>query len=139
MEVQEVVELLGPKVKDVKTVGTKIFATADLAEFREVLKLLSEKGVRHVSDITGVDVGNSITVIYRFDCRPAFLNLKVLLPKDNPRIRTITDLFPGAVLYERELMEMLGAKVEEHPDPRRLFLPDDWPEGVHPLRKEAKP
>jgi len=51
---------------------------------------------------------------------------------------SVTDIFPGAVLYERDLMEMLGVKVENHPDPRRLFLPEDWPEGNYPLLKEAK-
>jgi Ni,Fe-hydrogenase III component G len=53
-------------------------------------------------------------------------------------IETVTDIFPGAVLYERDLMEMLGVQVKGHPDPRRLFLPDDWPAGKFPLRKEVK-
>jgi Ni,Fe-hydrogenase III component G len=34
-------------------------------------------------------------------------------------------------------MEMLGVKIENHPNPKRLFLPDDWPEGEYPLRKES--
>ncbi|MFN4133500.1 MAG: NADH-quinone oxidoreductase subunit C [Candidatus Hadarchaeales archaeon] len=139
MEAQEVIEIIGPFVKDVRTDKQQIFATLSVQDYRGVFRLLSEKGVVHVSDIAGVDLGDSIAVIYRFGCRPAFLNLKILLPKSDPRIHTITDIFPGASLYERDLMEMLGVRVEGHPDPRRLFLPDDWPEGVYPLRKEAKP
>jgi len=91
--------------------------------------------VTHISAITGVDVGENIEVIYHFDCRPAVLNLKILIPTSDPRVRTVTEIFPGAVFYERDLMEMLGVKVEGHPNPKRLFLPDDWPEGVYPLRK----
>ena len=94
--------------------------------------------MQHVSTISGVDRGSTISVVYHFDCRPCLLNLRVDLPKEKPEIQTITDLFPGAEIYERDLMEMLGVKVREHPDPRRFFLPDDWPEGVYPLRKEVK-
>lgn len=97
---------------------------------------LKEAGVTHISTITGVDTGNVVEVIYHFDCQPTMLNLKIPLPKDDLKIPTITDIFPGAILYERDLMEMLGVKVEGHPDPRRLFMPDDWPDGEYPLRKE---
>jgi Ni,Fe-hydrogenase III component G len=66
------------------------------------------------------------------------LNLKLSIPKTDLEIETVTDIFPGATLYERELMEMLGVQVKGHPDPRRLFLSDDWPAGKFPLRKEVK-
>jgi Ni,Fe-hydrogenase III component G len=33
-------------------------------------------------------------------------------------------------------MEMFGVVCEGTPDPRRIFLPDDWPQGVYPLRKD---
>ncbi|MEM3401841.1 MAG: NADH-quinone oxidoreductase subunit C [Candidatus Hadarchaeales archaeon] len=138
MEVREVLEIIGPFVKDVKADKNHIFAISSVQDLRNVFKLLSEKGIVHVSDITGVDLGDSVAVIYRLDCRPSFLNLKIFLPKNDLRIRTITDIFPGASLYERDLMEMFGIKIEAHPDPRKLFLPDDWPEGVYPLRKEVK-
>lgn len=139
MEVQEVLDIIAPSVEGVRVEGRQIFATIKTPDYRALFKLLSEKGVEHVSDITGVDLGDSIAVIYRFDCRPAFLNLKLLLPKHDPKIRTITEIFPGSFFYERDLMEMFGVRVEAHPDPRRLFLPDDWPDGVYPLRKEVKP
>ena len=139
MKASEVIQLLEVLIEEVKTVGNRrVFATASKERFREVLQRLREKEVRHVSTISGVDRGSHISVVYHFDCRPCLLNLRVDLPKDNPEIRTITDLFPGAEIYERDLMEMLGVKVSEHPDPRRFFLPDDWPEGVYPLRKEVK-
>ena len=34
-----------------------------------------------------------------------------------------------------ELIEMFGFVIEDTPDPARLLLPDDWPDGVYPLRK----
>jgi len=37
---------------------------------------------------------------------------------------------------EREMRELLGITFEGHPDPRRLLLPDNWPDGVYPLRQD---
>lgn len=139
MDSKEVAELIKAHVSDVRIVNNRrLFATSDKQHLKNILTTLKVAGVAHLSTITGVDLGNAVEVIYHFDCRPAMLNLKIPLPKDDLKIFTITNIFPGAVLYERDLIEMLGVKVEGHPDPRRLFLPDDWPEGVYPLRKEIK-
>ena len=59
-----------------------------------------------------------------------------VVPKSDPVIDTISDLVPGALFSEREKQEMIGVKVKGIPDPRRLFLPDDVPEGVYPWRKD---
>lgn len=139
MNSKEVAELIKTHVGDMKTVNDRcLFATSDREKFKDLMRALRAAGITHISTITGVDSGNVVEVIYHFDCRPTMLNLKILLPKDSLKVPTITDVFPGAILYERDLMEMLGVKVEGHPDPRRLFLPDDWPEGVYPLRKEFR-
>ncbi|MEI6093142.1 MAG: NADH-quinone oxidoreductase subunit C, partial [bacterium] len=57
-------------------------------------------------------------------------------PKSNPVIKTITDTFPGGDLYERELTDLLGAKIDGLPNGIRYPLPDGWPEGQYPLRKD---
>lgn len=137
MDSKQVAELIKAHVTDVKIVNERcLFVTSDRKRLKDILLTLKGKGVTHLITISGVDLGEVVNVVYHFDCRPAMLNLKIPLPKDGLRIPTITDIFPGAVLYERDLMEMLSVKVEGHPDPRRLFLPDDWPEGEYPLRKE---
>lgn len=139
MDVKEVATSIKDYVDEIKIVNDRcLFATTDKQRFKGLLPVLKVAGITHISTITGVDTGNVVEVIYHFDCRPAMLNLKIPLPKDDLKVPTITGVFPGAILYERDLMEMLGVKVEGHPDPRRLFLPDDWPEGVYPLRKEFK-
>ena len=140
MRAQEVAEAIRPHVDEIKIVDERrVFATTDERRARDVMLALKERGVQHLSTISGVDHDEFITLVYHFDCEPAMLSLKVDLPKARPIVRSITDIFPGAILYERDLMEMLGVEVEEHPDPRRLFLPDDWPAGKHPLRRETKP
>lgn len=50
---------------------------------------------------------------------------------------SVTPYVPAVVWCEREVRDMFGLKPIGLPDERRLVLPDDWPEGLHPLRKDA--
>src|SRR5678815_5073257 len=61
------------------------------------------------------------------------LRVKVGLPEVDPRIPSVTALFPTADWHERETYDFFGVVFEGHPDLRRILLPDDW-EGW-PLRK----
>ncbi len=139
MNSQEIADLIKANVDEVKIINERsLFASSDKKRFMSILQALKSKGVTHIVTITAVDNGNSIELIYHFDCRPALLNLKIFLPMEDLKIPTITELFPGAVLYERDIMEMIGVTVEGHPSPGRLFLPEDWPQGSYPLRKKKK-
>jgi NADH-quinone oxidoreductase subunit C len=60
------------------------------------------------------------------------LRLKMFLNKDHA-IETVSDVFRSADWSEREMYDMLGVKVNNHPYMKRLLMPDDW-EG-HPLLK----
>jgi len=62
------------------------------------------------------------------------LRLKVRLPAADPRVPTVSDLWPGANWLEREVWDLFGIAFQGHPDPRRLLMPEDW-EG-YPLRKD---
>jgi Ni,Fe-hydrogenase III component G len=66
------------------------------------------------------------------------LTVRTEIPKSAPCVASICPVIPGAVLYERELQEMFGIVVDGIPDGRRLNLPDDWPDGQYPLRKDWK-
>jgi len=71
--------------------------------------------------------------LYSFD-RNEYVRIKVPLKAERPSIRTITDIWPAANWYERELWDMFGIEVTGHPHLRRILMPPWW-EG-HPLRKE---
>jgi Ni,Fe-hydrogenase III component G len=48
-------------------------------------------------------------------------------------------VIPGAESFERELHEMFGIEITGLHTPDRLYLPDDWPDGVYPMRKDFDP
>ena len=102
-------------------------------------KLIQLLGIKFISTITGVDLKDKIELIYHLWCEKlgSMVSVRVQVPRDDPRIPTITDLIPGATLYEREVHDMLGVVFEGHPKLERLILPEDWPDGVHPLRKDV--
>lgn len=62
------------------------------------------------------------------------LEVRVTLDGDEPHLPTVHKIYPVANWYERELWDMFGIRVDEHPDLRRILMPEDW-EG-HPLRKD---
>lgn len=63
--------------------------------------------------------------------------VKALIPSYDPVFPSVTPLVPAAIWYEREARDMFGIVPQGLPDKRRLVLPDDFPEGVYPLRKDA--
>ena len=98
----------------------------------------------HLAIISSSDLGAEVELIYHFTIyygehlQELSLGLRVRLPKDDLSIPTITDLIQGAVFTERETQEMIGVAVVGIPDNRRLFLPEDFPEGVYPWRTDDK-
>jgi len=62
------------------------------------------------------------------------LLLRARVPRQEPVVESVVDLFPGATWHERETYEMFGISFARHPDLRPLLLPPEF-EG-HPLRKE---
>jgi NADH-quinone oxidoreductase subunit C len=67
--------------------------------------------------------------------RNARLHLKVQLPGENPRVPTVTGVWPTANWHEREAFDFYGIEFTGHPDLTRILLPEDW--VGWPLRKDS--
>ncbi len=85
---------------------------------------------------SGVDTRGHMEILYHFTLEDInlLISLRVMLSKEKLEIDSLASLFEGANWIEREMNELLGIKFNGHPDMRRLLLPDEWPEGVYPLR-----
>jgi NADH-quinone oxidoreductase subunit C len=75
-------------------------------------------------------------VVYQLVCisRREKLRLKVRLSGKDPVLDSLVPVWPGANWLEREIFDLFGIHFSEHPDLRRIVLPDDW-EG-YPLRRD---
>ncbi len=87
---------------------------------------------------SGVDTRSCIEILYHFIFEEInlFVSFRVKLDKDKLEIDSLTSVIEGANWIEREINEMLGVNFKGHPDLRRLLLPDEWPQGVYPLRRD---
>jgi membrane-bound hydrogenase subunit beta len=87
--------------------------------------------------ITGLDEGPTLGLIYHLARENGIvLNLSTSVPKEKAVLKTITSYFPAADVYEREVIDLLGFKIEGLPPGSRYPLTDDWPAGQYPLRKD---
>ncbi|HZL63388.1 MAG TPA: NADH-quinone oxidoreductase subunit C [Thermoleophilia bacterium] len=77
-----------------------------------------------------------VLYLFSLDAEHLFVVLECAVGPDDPHVDSITSLVPGANWAERECRDGVGVTPDGHPDPRRLLLADDWPEGLFPLRRD---
>jgi NADH:ubiquinone oxidoreductase subunit C len=115
----------------------RIFVTVAEADFRKTVEeLIRYRFFTGISTVTGVNIEDEIEVIYHFTRKGLVLSVKTRVSKNELVLPTITDLIPGSAFYEREVHDLFGVKFEGNLDLSPLVLPDHWPSGVYPLRKE---
>ncbi|MFA4639733.1 NADH-quinone oxidoreductase subunit C [Pyrococcus kukulkanii] len=132
------------EIKENKWGRKRVWMNVPREKFREFMKFLKEYDEdTHYSIAIEEDVGEaidfSIHFLLKYEDTPGIsLIVKTSVPKDDPVLPDISDIFPISLQFEREAMEMIGIDFENAPDKRRLFLPDDFPEGIYPLRLDDK-
>jgi len=125
-----------------KTTGYNIWIRLDRNLLKPAVKKLIDIRFPHFAVIAGNDLGDEIELLYIMSVfygtkfGEYMVTFGIRLPKTDLTVPTITDLIPGALLSEREKQEFFGITVTDIPDGRRLFLPDDFPQGVYPWRKD---
>jgi NADH:ubiquinone oxidoreductase subunit C len=117
-----------------------VFVLVKTEKFKDAVSyIMKELGYQYIVTISGVDLikQNQFEIIYHLSDYSNTISLKVRIPRDNPKVPTITDIIPGATLYEREVHDMFGIVAEGHPNLTKLLLADGWPDDLHPLRKDV--
>lgn len=121
----------------------RVWFTVEKEAFRDAVKHLCEISKDpHFSVCSGYDLGEIIVMTYHFtvnygsDLSEVAVSIRVELPKKTLILPTITDIIPGALISEREMQEMMGVKIKGIPDSRRMFLDEEFPQGVYPWRRD---
>jgi len=90
---------------------------------------------------SGTDARDHMEILYHFTFEEInlIISLRVKLEKSKKlEVNSLANTFEAANWIEREIHELLGINFKGHPDLRKLLLPDEWPEGVYPLRRDYK-
>ncbi len=127
-------------VLDVYRSSGDTFVLVESEAIVEVCRTLKEElGFIYLSDIFGTDrftSQNRFEVIYNLvslrDRQRLFL--KTLLEEESPEIESVTGVWKSAGWFEREVYDMFGVRFRNHPDLRRIYMPEDY--EYFPLRKE---
>ena len=85
-----------------------------------------------------------IAAVYHFDIRPPFggqvaISMDLMIDcdsRESPKLTSVTKVIEGAQFFEREAHDLMGIVFEGNPNLSKLVLPDDFPDDVHPLRKD---
>lgn len=112
----------------------------DVKDYHEDIQTLFNEGYEMMVDLTAIDWFRKKEP--RFEVVVNLLSLsknkrktiKVKVDDKTLTVPSITDIYPGANFYEREVFDMFGILFENHPELTRILMPDDW--IGYPLRKD---
>ncbi len=121
--------------------GKRHEVTVDPEDIREVLKTVLEAGYQQLVGITVIDypdqgVFELVYMLTSIDKKGALVTIRTRIPRDNPVIETVSDIYPLAYYQEIEAYEFFGIMFRGHNGLRQWILEDNWA-GPPPLRKDV--
>ncbi len=137
---QEVAGALEGTAKATRVRAGRIRIDTSPTQIREVLARTTQRlRCDHLVQIATVDTGTAFELVYHLTGEHrVVLSIHIEIPRDRPSTPTVSDLFPPAGIYERQIHDLFGIVFEGHPGLARIILNEDWPEGDYPLRKDWK-
>jgi NADH-quinone oxidoreductase subunit C len=105
-------------------------------EAMSVIRDDAQLDCKFLVQMCSVDMITRIDVVYHFASLAQNHIFEVKVPADHeqPTVPSISPLWIGAILQEREIYDLMGVKFPGHPELTRIFLWDAFP--GHPLRKD---
>lgn len=113
----------------------QIYIRINKDNLRNLIKVLTDEGFTHLAGITALETDNEFELLYHLTKERTLLTVRVNLNFGDDVAPTITDIIPGALVYEREAHDLFGIIFEGHLNLEHFILPDDWPRDIHPMRK----
>jgi NADH-quinone oxidoreductase subunit C len=136
---ERVKERFGERVLEVSEKKPDPFIVIDPAAIVEIGTFMRddpELAMDCLSNESGVDYKDRIEVVYHlfsYSKRHGAV-FKIKLPRENPTVATLEEVWKSANWMEREIFDLLGVNFEGHSDLRRILMPEDW--IGYPLRKD---
>jgi NADH:ubiquinone oxidoreductase subunit C len=134
-------ERLGDRVVvPAEVMGDTIEIVVRPRELTDVLRTLREDGdlrFELLADLCGVDTGVTMQVVYHLWSPLSSDWVRVIadgLSREDPRVPSVVQLWPGAEWAEREAYDMFGIEFEGNRDLRRIYMPPEY--RSFPLRKD---
>jgi len=119
----------------------RLKVSTSLSRIREV-GLFARDRLVDTSTVSGVDwiAKNELEVEYFVGSTTPgqedfILAVSERVPRDNPVVPTMIEVWKGAEYHERETHEMFGINFQGHPNQSHILLPEDW-NDLPPLRKD---
>ncbi|MHB8905658.1 MAG: NADH-quinone oxidoreductase subunit C [Melioribacteraceae bacterium] len=110
-----------------------------IVQLAKFLKEDTELEFVMLKDVTAIDWATrkkrftAVYHVYSFKLNYT-LRIKANIDDDPPAIESVTPVWRSAEWYERETWDMYGIKFINHPDLRRMYMPEGFEH--HPLRKD---
>ena len=114
----------------------RVFARIKPTAIRKAVKALKNKypTLRFIT-LSAVDHGLDFEFLHHIHIDGNVLTLRSIKPKEDNTLESIADIIPAANFIEREISDLFGIKIVNHPQPQPLILPENWPDDKRPLRK----
>lgn len=114
----------------------RIFARIKPTALRKAVNALKKQyqTLRFIT-LSTVDHGLDFEFLYHFHVDGTVVTLRTVKRKEDNTLESIVDLIPAANFIEREVAELFGVKLVNHPQPQYLILTKDWPDDKRPLRR----
>lgn len=128
--------------ENAKVTPRRIYVSIARGDILDVLKYCyDELGFTFLCAITGLDTGTQYEFLYHIsDENGILLTVKYATENgDGVVIPSVLPIYHGATFYEREVEGLFGVKIDGLPEGRQYPLPDNWPKGEYPGRKNWVP
>ena len=118
----------------------RVYITVDKKDVPAICRFMFESLGGRLAIATAIDARSGMEILYHFMFPKDYqlITVKTKVKKSSMEIESIAPFLEAANWIEREMHDILGLNFTNHPDPRRILMADDWPEGDYPLRRDFK-